>query len=82
MSQPSFNFDKAIQYKSSPFKAFDVEDDFMPLSDAIQQGDIEPDNPVLVAERASSIIVLDRREMSYHHVAQGEMNGEPWMVVF
>jgi hypothetical protein len=21
-------------------------------------------------------------QMAYHHVAQGEMNGEPWMVSF
>ena len=44
--------------------------------------DIEEDTPVLVFEAGGETLVLVSSQMSYHHVAQGEMAGEAWMVTF
>jgi hypothetical protein len=36
--------------------------------------------PVVVAECSAVPVVLLKRHLAYHHVAQGEAAGEPWMV--
>ena len=56
--------------------------DWRPLRDARRAGDISDSTPVLVFEAGGSTLVLVSSQMTYHHVAQGEMNGEPWMVTF
>ena len=63
---------------------------FVPLRDPEWQalrsvrraGGVADDTPVLVFAAGGSTLVLVSRQMAYHHVAQGEMNGEPWMVTF
>lgn len=52
-----------------------------PLTDVVGR-EIEEDTPVLVFEAGGETMVLVSSQMSYHHVAQGEMAGEPWMVTF
>jgi hypothetical protein len=34
----------------------------------------------MVIERNDWMLALLTKQMIYHHVAQGEMSGEPWMV--
>ena len=53
-----------------------------PLQDALASGDVRQDAPVLVAEREAATVVLLRKQLTYHHVAQGEAGGEPWMISF
>jgi len=38
--------------------------------------------PVLVVEHGSVVLVLLTHQLVFHHVAQGEMEGEPWMVSY
>ncbi len=52
------------------------------LGDARRAGEVSDDTPVLVFEAGGSTLVLVSGQMAYHHVAQGDMNGEPWMVTF
>ena len=52
------------------------------LQEARQQGHVADDTPVLVFEAGGKTLTLVTSQMSYHHVAQGEMMGEPWMVTF
>ena len=52
------------------------------LSAARASGHVSDDTPVLVFEAGGSTLVLVSSQMAYHHVAQGDMNGEPWMVTF
>jgi hypothetical protein len=52
------------------------------LRDALARGDIAEDAPVLAIELAESTLTLPRRQLLYHHVAQGELAGQPWMVSF
>ncbi len=52
------------------------------LSAALKEGKIRDDTPVLVAERGDATIVLLTSQMSYYHVAQGEITGKNWGVFF
>jgi len=82
METPAFNFERAIQINPSPFKAFDAGDEHESLADLIKSGDVHPDQPLIIVERPKGVIALDRQEMTYHHVAQGDLHGEPWLVAF
>ncbi len=53
-----------------------------PLSDVLKTGEIRADTPVLVVERGGGAIVLLTSQMSYYHVAQGELAGKAWGVFF
>ena len=37
---------------------------------------------VVTFDVGGKTLVLVSSQMAYHHVAQGEMEGEPWMVTF
>ena len=52
------------------------------LAGARRAGNVADDTPVVVFEAGGKTLVLVSSSMSYHHVAQGEMAGEPWMVTF
>lgn len=69
---------------------FWAEPNFVPLRDpewtslanARRSRQVADDTPVLVFEVGGETLVLVSSQMSYHHVAQGETAGEPWMVTF
>ena len=56
--------------------------EWKPLEQAMDDGDVEQDTPLLLFEAGGRTLTLVSSQMSYHHVAQGEMAGEPWMVTF
>ena len=60
------------------FDRFEVPDEAPPLAAA----DLDPDEQLLVVERAGVRRALLVRQMTYHHVAQGVLAGEPWLVAF
>ena len=53
-----------------------------PLEEALHRGAVEYGTPVVVFEAGGRTLVLVTSQMAYHHVAQGEVAGEPWMVSF
>jgi len=52
------------------------------LRAARRAGDVTDETTVVSFEIAGKTLTLVSSQMSYHHVAQGEMEGEPWMVTF
>ena len=76
-----FDTDRAIFWAESNFVPFQ-DPEWRPLSDVREAGEVEDVTPVLVFEAGGSTLVLVSSQMTYHHVAQGEMKGEPWMVTF
>ncbi|MDT8369979.1 MAG: hypothetical protein RQ745_12300 [Longimicrobiales bacterium] len=56
--------------------------EWIPLREARSRGAVDDDTPILVFEAGGRTLALVSSQMSYHHVAQGEMAGEPWMVTF
>ena len=76
-----FNPERALFFQQSNFDPL-RNPEWMSLEDARRAGHVEDDQPVLVFEAGGETLVLVTSQMSYHHVAQGEMAGEPWMVTF
>ena len=61
-----------------PFRPTSLE----ALEDALKDGRVTDETAVLVLERGDNHLSLLTMQMSYHHVAQGDLAGEPWMVSF
>lgn len=78
---PGFDVNRAMLRDGSRFTPFLVEETQL-LREALEQGVVDDDTPILVLERGDQRLALITREMMFHHVAQGEMAGEPWMVSF
>ena len=76
-----FDTDRAIFWRAPNFVPL-RNPEWRPLRAALRAGDVSDDTPVLMFEAGGSTLVLVSSQMSYHHVAQGDMNGEPWMVTF
>ncbi len=53
-----------------------------PLKDALEAGKVGKETAVLLLARGDTRLALLTEQMSYHHIAQGELEGEPWMVSF
>ena len=82
--QPSaegFDPDRALFFAEPNFLPL-RNPEWTPLRDVRRARDVSDDTPVLVFEVAGETLTLVTAQMSYHHVAQGEMAGEPWMVTF
>lgn len=77
----TFDVDRAWLDDEDHFEPFYVEST-QPLEEALAAGELNPDTPVLVMEHDAGTLVFVRSQMAYHHVAQGELAGEPWLVTF
>ncbi len=50
--------------------------------EALADSGLAADDELIVIERGGAKISFVLREMAYHHVAQGELGGEPYLVSF
>ena len=57
-------------------------EDLQALRDVLGDGLVDEGTPVLVVQRGERTLALLTLQMAYHHVAQGTLDGEPWMVAF
>ena len=76
-----FDIDIARIGVGSRFEPFRVAES-EPLRDAMSSGKLQGDASVLVMDHPAGRLAFLTDQMAYHHVAQGEINGEPWMVSF
>lgn len=54
-----------------------------PLTAALTNDRVSPDDDLLVlAHDAEHVTALSREQMAFHHVASGEVGGQPWIVFF
>ena len=67
-----------LSWKGFAFAPFDVPDSGVPLSSLSLPLDLE----LITVQRGGMMRALVAREMAYHHVAQGQLNGEPYLVSF
>ena len=74
-----FDIDVARIGVGSRFEPFRVSES-EPLQDAMSSGKLQSDTRVLVLDHPAGVLAFLTDQMAYHHVAQGEINGEPWMV--
>ncbi len=78
---PGFEPGRAILSDVSQFDPFPVTT-MEPLEDALEAGKVGEETAVLLLRRGDTRLALLTEQMSYHHIAQGELEGEPWMVSF
>lgn len=82
-AQTAEDFDeaRALLGESPMFDAFYPEE-YEPLSTLRRDGRVDDDTAILALRRGDTTLALLTNQMSYHHIAQGELAGEPWMVSF
>ena len=76
-----FDIDRAIIGKKDLFPPFHVKS-YTLLGEALDKGFVQGDTLALVTETEAGSIALLTNQMTYHHIAQGDLKGNPWMVVF
>ena len=76
-----FDIDQAIIGKKELFPPFHVKF-YTSLYETLDRGSIQGNDPVLVTETKVGSLALLTNQMTYHHIAQGELKGDPWMTVF
>jgi hypothetical protein len=50
--------------------------------DPLDQAGLKPETQLLLVERTGERRALVLTEMAYHHAAQGELAGQPYLVTF
>jgi len=56
---------------------------FLPVNAVpLRSANLRPDEDLLVFERSGKRRALILRQMAYHHIAQGTISGEPYLVSF
>ena len=75
----SFDSSRANLRDKEIFPPLYVEET-VPLSESLKRGDVRDDTHLMVIERKTRMLALLTKQMIYYHVAQGEIEGEPWMV--
>ena len=78
---PGFEPGRAILSDVWGFDPFPVST-MEPLKGALEGGKVGEDTAILLVKRGDTRLALLTEQMSYHHIAQGELEGEPWMVSF
>ncbi len=64
------------------FKPFNI-DSPQSLRKALNDGAVtENTNLIGIELPGEKMVALTAKQLSYHHVAQGELDGEPWMITF
>lgn len=53
-----------------------------PLSEALARGALTENTPILVVDHEAGNLALLTLQLVQHHIAQGEIAGQPWMVSF
>ena len=79
---PTFDPDRLYLVDEDTYLPFVVQET-IPLSRALDEDMLDGETSVLVMEHPQAgRLALVADQMAYHHVAQGEIAGEPWMVSF
>ena len=76
-----FDTDRAILWARPNFTPL-RDPEWQSLRAARRAGDVGDGTTVVTFEVRGKMLTLVSRQMAYHHVAQGDMDGEPWMVTF
>ena len=79
--EPEFDINRARVGAGSRFEPFRVSQT-QSLRQALAADVVASDTRLLVMEHAAGRLALLTDQMAYHHVAQGDIAGEPWMVSF
>lgn len=76
-----FDHSRAILRDSGMFEPFYVEET-IPLKEALDNGTLRKDTPLALLHNKTGPLTLVMSQLAYHHLVQGEMAGEAWLVSF
>ncbi len=77
----TFDESRALVFDETVFQPFLVEQSFS-LQMMLEQGMLNQDTPLLVMDHPAGQMAFLPEQMGYHHIAQGDIKGKPWMVSF
>ena len=75
---PEFDHQRAILQRPDWFRRFNFVDRGVPL----RQCQLSPNEKLLVFQRGDQRRALLRSQMTYHHVAQGSLDDQPFVITF
>ena len=75
---PNYGRYLPLSWKGFAFPPFQVPRSGIPLSSL----SLPPDLELILFRRGNSTHALVAREMAFHHVAQGQLDGQPYLVSF
>ena len=78
LPRPDFDVERAMLGEPDMFRRFRVPDHGEPLATS----EVPLDELLVVVERGGHRIALLVRQLTYHHLAQGRLGGEPYAVSF
>ncbi len=67
-----------LSWRGFAFTPFEVHDEGTPIASS----QLQPDTELIVFSRGGLRRALVAQEMAYHHVAQGELAGQPYLISF
>ncbi len=76
-----FDIDRAIIGEERHFDPFYVKET-SELKALVDAGKVGNDEELLVLEKNDQHLAILTRHMAYHHVAQGTLENEPWLLTF
>jgi len=77
----TFDAKRAILSKRDMFRPLAVQRTEA-LADAVAHRQVRPETPLLLLERDGAALTMLTDQMVFHHVAQGELNGVPFLATF
>ena len=77
----TFDAERAMLMKRELFRPLTVQRTER-LADALTRKRVAADTPLLLLERDGEALALRTHQMIYHHVAQGELGGRPFVATF
>ncbi len=80
-SAAAFDIARAYVLDSTVYPPFFVSET-QPLRDALEAGVVHGGTRIAVLEHEGGHLALVLEQLTYHHAAQGDIAGEPWMVSF
>ncbi|MBC8100403.1 MAG: DUF3179 domain-containing protein [Armatimonadetes bacterium] len=81
LNTQAFDLQRAIINERSYFDPF-YNATSQPLKQALAAGSVTWDTRLLIADLGDQPLILVTHQMVYHHIAQGETNGIPWLASF
>jgi len=77
----TFDAKRAILSKRDMFRPLAVQRTEA-LADSVAHRQVRPETPLLLLERDGAALAMLTDQMVFHHVAQGELNGVPFLATF
>ncbi len=74
----NFDLSRAILKGKPQFEPFAAP----ARGEALAKAQLQPDEALLLMERGGTVKTFLLKQMAYHHIAQGDVNGEPYLISF